>query len=101
MLACTFNMNSPNVSSQAVEVDGSGQALTDAGLAFEALQLAPRLTVTAGGDGSDTDSTDSSSSSSSSDAESSDSGDEDGAGGLDLLGPPVEVTGRPGAPLRT
>jgi len=34
------------VSPQAVEVDGSGQALTDAGLAFEALQLAPRLTVT-------------------------------------------------------
>ena len=42
---CTHNINNANVSPQAIEVDGSGQALTDAGLAFEALQLAPRLTV--------------------------------------------------------
>ena len=87
-------------SPQAVELDGSGQALTDAGVAFEALHLAPRLTVTAGGGGHDSDPSDSSSSStsSSSGGDSSDSSDEDETGGLDLLGPPVKVAGRPGAP---
>jgi hypothetical protein len=68
-------------------MDGGDLELRDAGVAFEALHLAPRLA--AGGPGVGDSDSESSSSDSSDGADSSgDSSDEDEAGGLDLLGPP-------------
>ncbi len=93
------------VAPQAVDLDGSSQGLTDAGAAFEALHLGPRLSIPAGGGGvaggsDSTDSSSDSSSSSSSSGDSSDSSDDDEAGGADLLGASVEVAARPGMSLK-
>ena len=79
-------------------MDGADLELRDAGVAFEALHLAPRLA--AGGPGvGDSDSESSSSDSSGADS-SGDSSDEDEAGGLDLLSPlpPGKGTDHPSAP---
>ena len=81
---------------QATDMDGADLELGDAGVAFEALQLAPRLA--AGGPGIGDSDSDSSSSDSSGGDSSGDSSDEGEAGRLDLLGPPAEGIGRPGAP---
>ena len=84
-------------------MDGANLELRYAGVAFDALHLAPRLA--AGGSGvSDSDSESTSSDSSGADS-SGDSSDEDEAGGLDLLRPPPPGKGtdhpsaRPGCGL--